>query len=395
MCSTEYNEAEPMPHLSRCVGSICTIYLIVPVLLSACIQLPNAPPATSSSLDNKVSTTFVAAPDDGHTAISRGSLRHLAVPSQYVSRVLLDDAYIYWLTDQDRATLYRYPLSGGQVEQVVSSEYQDGDIGTNQPIRSGDWLIYVDTRQKSYKSWKVQAFNVKTKVKKTLDSEDDERFLPPVVTAHGDWVIVSRLRWPNPACTISALEAHNLVDGRTLILDEVCAEGNYYWHYGDVFGQTVVAERNLSDAKGGGTEVIQFNLSTGMSKTLSTNTTTSSGPVISARYIVWRAVPRFSPGQRVSVYDRQTGEQRTLSLPGQFANIRISDHWLYWEPYGSGEPFRVFDLQSSRVITVTFPQSDQAIRFPDMHQNTVAWARIEINSKPEKRGSVIEWTTLK
>lgn len=385
-----------MPYLSRCVGSIHTICLIVPVLLTACIQLSNAPPVTSSSLDDKVLTTIVAASDNDHAAISRSSIKHLAVPSQYVSRILLDDTYIYWLTDQDRATLYRYPLSGGQIERLVSSDYQDGDIGTNQPIRSGDWLIYVDTRQKSYTSWKVQAFNVKTKVKKTLDSEDDERFLPPVVTAHGDWVVVSRLRWPNAVCTISALEAHNLVDGRKLILDEVCAEGNYYWHYGDVFGQTVVAERNLSDSTGGGTEVVQFDLSTGMSETLSTNTT-SSGPAISARYIVWKAAPRFSLGQRVSAYDRQTGEQRTLSLPGQFANIHISDHWLYWEPYGSGLPFRVFDLQSSRVITVTspHPQGDQAIRFPNMHGNIVAWVRIENNSNPEKRGSAIEWTTLK
>lgn len=378
------------------VGTVSLISAAVTMSLPAI--RPSAVLAVSATPTVLASTTPLSQIRPTYAALPSTPVHQLLLEKQNAAWILLDDQYIYWTTDQDTRHILRHPLTGGNTETVVTSQYPDGDLISLRPIRNKDWLIFLDTPQSAgYTTWIVRALNLRTREEQVVTEEpgDPISWPGPDLSADGDWVVWTRTGHGKTAtCDETMLFMRNLKTGEQRELDRACTQDNYLWGGPSLIGNQLVIERDLPDSKGRGNEVYLFDLVSGQRRRLNDDTL-GSMPEASANWVVWKHGPRYREGTSNTVYNLHTGERYFVIVPGRAmsGDPQLFDHWLYWQPEPL-QPFYVFDLESNQIMTVTIPDKNEAIYPVTVYSNTVAWQRRLNADQALPQDSILEWRTL-
>lgn len=328
--------------------------------------------------------------------LSPAALHQLVLKGQRANWVTLDQNYLYWTVYQVSRHIFRYPLAGGEIEIVATSRFEDGNLTTFHPILSGDWMIFLDTPSSSGNTvWVVRALNLSNRTEQVVIEEagDPASWPGPWLSADGDWVVWTRtVRAKDGACIESILAARNLRSGQQRGLERACAEDNLMWVIPHLSGNRLVVERDLPDSKGGGNDVYLFDLVSGQRAPL-TNDGRSSMPVVSDPWIVWKAGPRFKPGQYNIVYNRLSGNRQIVPILEESGDPRLAADWLYWQP-AAKQPFYVYNVKTEQMLTVVMPGENESIAAVSVYDNTIAWLRDLDFSHAMPHDTVLEWRTL-
>jgi len=261
-----------------------------------------------------------------------------------------------------------------------------------QPIRSGEWLIFVDAQYPTAGTpYRLRALNVVDRTEQTLIENTDGKVSLPWFDAEEEWAVWTVTRaTENFNCTETVLAVHNLENGQSKELEDSCAEETHIWSFPKLSGNYLVVEQDLPDARGSGNNIYLYDLS---SATLTALTADghSSEPDISGLWVVWKDAPRFSEAQRTVLYNIQSQERQVLNVGYDF--LFLSDErWLYWQMPGSS-PIAVYDLATKQLLQIAFPAFDEILGAVSIENNIIAWARIP-DSVGESSNSVIEWRSL-
>jgi hypothetical protein len=312
------------------------------------------------------------------------------------SELTLDETYLYWTVYQDPRHIFRYPLAGGQVETVATTRFDDGDLTTYEPLRSGDWLIYTDTHENDNTAWVVRALNLKTGMDQVVVEEpgDPASWPGPWLGAEGDWVAWTRTGHAADApCDQSILALCNLRTGEQRELDRTCTENGYMWVFPRLAGNTLVVEQDLPDNKGRGNNIYAFDLTTGQ-RTALTENGASSMPDLSDQWIVWKAGARFQYSRAVILYNRATAQEQVVWNPNnQPLDPHLAGHWLYQVPPPM-MPLYVYDVETQHMVRVVTPGQNEAIESVVVYNNVVAWLRNLDFAHAMPHDNLLEWRTL-
>ena len=150
----------------------------------------------------------------------------------------------------------------------------------------------------------------------------------PFLDADGDWVVWTRLqRSEAKDCAETVLTVYDLKTGEPRELDRHCADNDSMWVMPHMSDDHIVVERDLSDSKGGGSDIYLFDLASGQARALTGNGR-SSMPDISGRWVVWKDGPRFKEGRTV-VYDMESGDEKIIAA-GHLDPHVANGRWVYW-----------------------------------------------------------------
>lgn len=382
---TSITESTPQATLSPSPTSTITSTPTASPTLSATATATATPSPTPVP---RLSPTPIAA-----TLIETHTLR---LEKKRATQVTLDETHIYWVARRDPDTIFRYPLTGdGEIEPVVHTQFEGGELYVMTPIRSGDWLIFFDTPGSAQgTTWALRALNLSEGNEKILleDPGDPVSWPGPYVDADGDWVVWTRTRHAEEkACSETILALYNLQTGERRELERECAEDNRMWTMPYISGEHIVVEQDLPDSKGSDNNVYLYDLTTGERTALTTDGR-SSMPHISGEWVVWRGSPRHSYGTETVLYNWRTQEKFELThQPRQYG--RLSGRWLSWTPRAL-KPLYVYDLETRQLLLVTTPGENQDIEEVMIHGNTIAWSLDLDFEHSAPHDSLLVWGTL-
>jgi hypothetical protein len=320
--------------------------------------------------------------------------RALTLTAQFATWLTLDDQYVYWTVLEDPRHIFRYPLIGGLVQTVATSRFADGDLGVHHPLRSGNWLIFLDTRLRNNSVWLVRAINLTDHSEQTiLDGPGDPVSWPgPTFDAYGDQVVWARTGHSIPKnCDESILGVYDLRSGAQHELEHLCAEHEHLWIFPHMAANQIVVERDLPDEKGKGNDIYLIDLPSGHFEALTSNQA-SSMPTISGAWIVWKDLGRFQWDDADVIYNHQTGTRQVIYAPGGSTAYHAQDgRWLYWLP---GAEFYIYDLESNRMFTIVSSTPDARVCAGTIHNNIAAWCVDTQASLALPKNTVLEWRSL-
>ena len=325
-------------------------------------------------------------------------LHRLPAQTQRATWLVPDETHLYFvLGSDDRRHIFRYPFAGGPIEMVATTNFDDGDIATYKPIRSGDWLIFVDTHEDDYAAWIVRALNLRDGNERVVVEEagDADSWPGPDIEADGDWVVWTQLKQSKQAaCTETILALRNLRTGEQRELDRICAETNYMWVAPALSGGKLVVEQDLPDNRGRGNNIYLFDLDTGQRVALTTDGK-SSMPAFSYPWAIWKAGPRYSQGFEAVVYDLRDGRREVIAAPGgESGDPRLDGQWLYWIA-SRRRPLYIYDLVNKRMfLALTPPPGEKAaVLGAVIYGNRIVWGYTSDSSVVDPE-IVLEWRTL-
>ncbi|MES4787645.1 MAG: hypothetical protein C4294_19630 [Nitrospiraceae bacterium] len=326
--------------------------------------------------------------------LSAAPIGALQLKGQSANWVSLDESYLYWTVREDPRHIFRYPLVGGQVETIAISRFADGDLTTYQPIRSGSWLIFLDTHQRNNTAWLIRALNLKDRTEQIVLEElgDPTSWPGPDFDADEDWVVWTRTGHnKSKNCDETILAVYNLKSGKKRELERICAEHEHLWAFPHISGHHIVVEQDLPDEKGKGNDTYLFDLTTGQHTALTTNHE-SSMPTIAGPWVVWKDLPRFRWDEADVLYNLQTNEKRYIYAPPDFANFHVqSGRWLYWHPFRG---FHAYDLDTNRMFIIVPEGQDKFVTAGAVHGNIVVWCLDTEPAKAPPKDTVLQWRTL-
>jgi len=307
----------------------------------------------------------------------------------------LDDTYLYWALHKG-GRIFRYPLVGGEVETVASTRFEDGELTVLPPIRSGDWLIFLDTpRSAEGVTWTLRALNLSDGTEQVVIEEAGDRtsWPGPLVDADGDWVVWSRTsRSEDKDCVETILAMYNLRTGERRELERSCAEDQHMWVFPHLSDDLLVVEQDLPDSKGGGNNIYLYDLTSG-ERTALTEDGRSSMPAISIPWVAWKAAPRFSYGPTL-LYNLDTEEQEVIHCPRcSQLGPQLAGHWLYWQP-SAKKPLYVYDLEAEQLLLVATPGENEDFEDVGIYDDTIAWCLDLDSEHAPPEDYLLEWRTL-
>jgi len=311
-------------------------------------------------------------------------IHSLRLKGQVAYTILLDQTHIYWMVDGNFGHIFRYPLAGGEVETIATSQFADGNLDMYRPIRTGDWLIFLDSRTFDDRVWVLHALNL-TDQSDNVVTQGNGSTVMRGLAADGDWVAWALLE-ESASCTgtdaQAVLAVHNLKSGEQRELDRACAD-EYMWLWPGLSGNRLVAA--------GSDGLHLFDLTSGQRTTLTTDVFCE--PTISDSWIIWTIAECGEFDTTDVVYNLQSGERRIVhhGFGEPVVRHRQAGRWLYWYP---PEPLTVYDLETDRMLIVTTPGENEIIRDVAIYDNMIAWARDLDPSTATVHDSVLEWRTL-
>lgn len=323
-------------------------------------------------------------------ALPAGNIHQLEQPA--ISWIALDDTYIYWTTYAEPGRLMRYPLAGGSTEVVVTTQLDAGDLTTVRPIRTGEWLIFVDAAYPAMGTpYLLRAYNLQDARDLVLLDSRDGRLSTPFLDADGNRVVWTLTEhFDQGRCTESVLGLYDLATGGLQEIDRICTQDNYLWNFPRISGDYLVVEQDLPDSKGGGNNIVLHHLGSGESTAL-TNNGRSSMPDISGPWIAWKDSPRFEVAKRSYVYNLQTGKHQIIEI-GYNGPSLVDGRWLYWQlvPFS---PLYVYDLQRDRLYIAAAPGSNENLGAAVVSGRTAAWWR-NLDAEHVLETVMLEWIDL-
>lgn len=328
-------------------------------------------------------------------AASLAPLHALRLEKQRTSQLALDGTYLYWVANEDRRHIFRYPLAGGEVETLTSTLFEDGELAILAPSRSGDWLIFLDTPFPVHSpTWALRALNLRDGAEQVVLEEtgDSTSWPGPFVDADGDWIAWTRTGQSEDAgCVETVLAMRNLRSGEQRELERSCVEDRHMWVFPRLSGGRLVVEQDLPDSKGSGNNIYLYDLTSG-ERTALTDNDRSSIPDISGPWIVWKGGRRFYYGRATVLYDLRSGQRFKIRHEERLAG-RLAGRWLYWQP-SVLKPLYVYDLEAEQMLLVATPGANETIKGVAIYDNTIAWCRDLDFEHSAPHDTLLEWRTL-
>ncbi len=311
------------------------------------------------------------------TISTTSQIHSMQVIGYYPVNFAIDDEFIYWTGGPD-ARLYRFPISGGENQILASSQFNqnnDGYLFSEWLVRTGDWLIFMDTQVNDIGAWALRALNVKTKQDKIImqQTNPNTTWSPlPLYSADGDWLAWSRLELGNPAaCDQSILGITNLATGEQRELDRVCTANNYMWGAPLLSSNYLVVEQDLPDNQGNKNNIYLWDWENNKRTALTTNGYSSS-PAFSGKWIIWKNAPRYTASRDYTIYDLNTDKQRLFTIPkGCPSNVWIENNWLYTPPCRN--QLIAYDLEREQMVNIIQLAKGERFRGTGLSSKWAVW----------------------
>ncbi len=328
------------------------------------------------------------------TPVISGSL---TLKNKLLSRVMLDEAYLYWTVNEQEDTIFRLPLNGGDSETYITSKFQGGNIDVFPLTRTGDWFVYFDQDNSGEDAdWELRSKNVRDGSEKIVLAGRGAQVsaFDLFISASGEWLAWSRLI-PNTqgACQESVLGLSNLRTDEQIELDRACID-QYMWTLVGLSGQTLVAEQDFPEAKGSGHNVYLFEDARSKQYKALTDGSNASMPYISSPWIVWKDAPRFQTGNNVSLYNISDKTRRAVIAPGYSPpDPKLKEQWLHWisdDGITAQDNIYLYDLKREQTWKI-HPQKEGYLDAIAIYGPWIAWGII---SELAGGDSVIEWGQL-
>lgn len=333
--------------------------------------------------------TPTTAPPPPLTPIFRFNIGVSRLEKQSANWGALSDTHIYWVGGADPGHLWRYPLAGGKSEMVATTQFDQGHLDIMRPSKNGAWLVVMDAQALvDNPPYQLRAFNTTNGTEKLILDGRHNKIAMPDFAVEGDWVVWTAVaNFGKPNCQESLLTLYNLTTGEERTLADTCIENEHLWSLPALSGNFVVVEQDLSDSKGGGSNIYLYNLTTKQFTALTSNGQ-SSMPTISGPWIAWKNGPRYQEVYTTLLYNRQTQVRQVLPM-GQDRVVLANQRWLYWER----APISVYDLEKQQFLMVATSGLHDVVGAPLIAGDRIAWVRIP-DSATEKFGDTLEWRQL-
>lgn len=315
----------------------------------------------------------------------------------------LDDVYIYWLSVGE---IFRSPLGKVSKELVVSSIYPKGDLSRMDPIRTGNWLIFLDAQDpntNNFSTWSLRALNLSDHTEENIARSLNS---PALLTAFSfgadqDWVAWTEVNHSSShACEEDTLTVFDLKTKVSQVLEQSCIENNYLLTMPKVSGNFLAVEQDFPDAQGGGSNLLLYDLLTGERKTLSEDGK-SSMPQFEYPWVIWKENRRFDSMMSFRICNLEDGKSWSVAIDATDAtDPHLSQQRVYWTEMrpSSGTPLDynsiyIYDINLNQTLVLNPPGVNQRFREVIIHDNTLAWLR-DLNASSSTKDGVIEWNTI-
>lgn len=316
--------------------------------------------------------------------------------------VVLDDSYLYW---EAGPAIYRTPLEKFSKEVVATSIYPSlGDLSRMRPIRSGDWLIFLDTQdpdQNNFSTWTLRAINLKDHSEVDVDARLNQQssFTGPWYSIDNNLVVVTEVNHSATLnCDESILFEFDLKTKVKHTLDHGCIENNYMLVFPQLSNNYLVVEQDVSNIKGVDSNLFLYDLNTGERKILSGDGH-SSMPQFKYPWIIWKESKRYVFMSSIGVYNIENGQSWSIPVDGGYwTDPQLSGHLAFWKgtrtditPSPHFTTFFIYDLDSYKFYAMNAPgEENQDFVSIDIYESTIAWL-LDLDSTLGKPDGVIEW----
>lgn len=333
--------------------------------------------------------TPMASPPLSLTPIFRFNIGVSRLEKLSADFLAMSDTYLYWVGRAAPDQLWRAPRAGGKPELITTSQFVHGHLDIMQLSKPGSWLVFMDAQELTANPpYLLRALNTLDGTEKLILDGRHSKINMPDFAVDGDqvvWTAVADTDQPN--CHETRLVLHNLTTNQERILEQTCIENQHMWSLPALSDHFVVAEQELPDSKGGGSNIYLYDLNTSQFTALTTNGQ-SSMPAISGPWIAWKNGPRYEEVHTTMLYNRQTQARQVLAM-GRNNVYLASQRWLYWE----GSPVSVYDLEKQQFLMVASSGGHDIVGGAIIDGNTIAWVRFPEDSTEMFRDT-IEWQQL-
>lgn len=377
-----------------------TLPPFTPIPISPAI-VPSIFPALSS-VPTPLAAPMAASPiiAPASEIIAMDQIISIPLGKQIGVTLALDDKFVYWVENKNPGTMYRISLKGGQPEIIATSQYSDGRLDVFRPILSGRWLIFCDSpRSSNLGVWKVRVLNLDDHSEKLLlhnDGDQANLLMSLGISAQDDWVMWTIIVQETSGDFKDTMTLMNLDSGESREfmrsnIDEAI------FPIISISKGWVVVEQDLEDSFGGGNNLYLLDLTNEKMQILSTDGK-SSMPSLVFPWVMWKAAPRYSYGQKIVLYNLQ--DHRKLWVPledDENSDPQMNDSKIYWDGWPSANPtfnsIYIYDINKN--ITFVFDSPENQV-FEDyvISGEYIAWVR-PMDYFTYNTEAFLEWTTFK
>ena len=327
-----------------------------------------------------------------YTPVLSGSL---TLKNQIELNMILDGQYLYWIVVEQEDTIFRMLLNGGPTEKFVTSKFKGGNVTVRTPIRAGNWFLYFDHNNSGTEpDWNLWAKNMQDGSEKVVLSGKGGFTTPYDLnySASGEWLAWSHtIPQTQTTCEQSVLGLINLNTNEQIELDRNCID-QYIWTIVQLSGQTLVAEQDFPDFKGGGHSLYLFN-DVLRKQYIPLADHNASMPQISPPWIVWKNGPRFEYSKSNTLYNLNDETRQAVIAPGESpSDPRLAGQWLHWISIDVNRGYNIFLYDLKREQAWKMPAPNEGI-FMGVTTNGqwIIWSRSGKNAKDDW---VLEWAKL-
>jgi hypothetical protein len=273
---------------------------------------------------------------------------------------------------------------------------------------TGNWIIFADVpsqgpnEQGPPARWMIRAINLRdfserllaeSGVDNPLNLAWDSNF-----AADGDslyWTIGAPESDPLNVDIISRMDLNT---GKTVVLTRPIADGSYWSVLGASEGR-LVAERFSNKNQGRESNIFLFDPPGGQPQALSPD---GASYLLQFVYpwVVFKAGPPNQTPDKISIYNLQTAQARSITRPGtDNSEPQMDGTRIYWSGATDKDmpiyyAMYILDLTTNRIYVL--PSTEKNVLFPKIriHGNKITWVR-ELNSDTNPLTVYLEWTTIK
>jgi len=323
-----------------------------------------------------------------------GTLRFDKMSSRNPIRLAIGDTHIYWSAWGERHCIFQYPLTGGEIETLICSDFDDGEMNLTGTAQPQDWLLLYDTRAAAQGMvWRIKVLNLQNGTVKVIDEEPGDSMSWPGPLIDSDGI---RVVWTHNAssedkqCVETILAMRDLITGEYRELKRTCADNTIMWTLVGLWRNRLVVERDLPDNKGRGNDVFLYDLDADSWVQLTGNGQ-SSMPEIWGSWIVWKAGPRYSLGP-TAVYDLESGKRRLIPRIYAERDPCIEGQWVYWTP-AIHRPLYLYNAEKDQLVNIVTPGENENIESVAVNHGRVAWVR-KLDFEHTVSAYLLEWRKL-
>ena len=245
---------------------------------------------------------------------------------------------LYWAGAHPGDGIYKYDIATGKKELFLRTDFATGTLGSYQFIPRGDKMVFldVDYHAKVFQ-WKIESVDLRSRDKETiLEVRDNVSWPGPYYDFDGRRVAIAYDTLDRQKhCTVSHLMVVDIGTGARELVDEHCADyGPFLWGPVALHGDVLVAEQDLPDKKGKGSNLVIFRRGKeGWKVSERFDDERDSMPVMNWPWLVWKKTKRYDPGYQDMAYNLETHEKKFILAPNvsmPTADPKLCGDWIVW-----------------------------------------------------------------